>query len=44
MLFPWVIQKKERRIKFNKRTDLISEQVRNLLQKEDQKLILMVRG
>ncbi len=43
MLFPWVNQKKDKRVRL-KRLDIISEQVKNLLQKEDQKLILMARG
>ncbi len=43
MLFPWVNQRKDKRVRV-KRTDIISEQVKNLLQKENQKLILMVRG
>lgn len=44
MLFPWVNQKKDNRRVRIKRVDLITEQVRGLLQKENQKLILMVRG
>lgn len=40
MSLPWIAVKKK--VKITK-TDLIIEQVRGILQKEDQKLILMVR-
>lgn len=43
MLFPWTNIKRERRARV-KRSDVIVEQVKDLLQKENQKLILMVRG
>ncbi|MBI4035400.1 hypothetical protein HY383_00470 [Candidatus Daviesbacteria bacterium] len=36
--------KREKRARINRRADVVTEQVKKMLQTADQKLILMVRG
>ena len=43
MLIEWFLGQKRERRQNRKRVDVVAQQVKDLLQKADQKLILMVR-